>query len=71
MPASVALATSVPSAFVIRTSDRSFIIRKNTFLAEIVTVSPGFTTPENSAVTSVKTVSTRRTSSLPRSLPTR
>ena len=65
IPATVAEATSVPSALCISTSARSFIRRKKTFRALMVTVSPGRTTPENSAVTSVNTVSTRRTSSTP------
>ena len=63
MPATVAVATSDPSARRISTSARSFMRRKKTFRALMVTVSPGRTTPENSAVTSVNTVSTRRTSS--------
>ncbi len=61
----------MPSSFRISTSERSFIRRKKTFFARIVTVSPGRTTPENSAVTSVKTVSTFFTSSAPFSRATR
>ena len=70
MPATVAVATSDPSASRISTSERSFIRRKKTLRALMVTVSPGRTTPENSAVTSVKTVRTRFTLSTPRSRAT-
>ena len=64
IPESVAEQTTVPSARVISTSERSLLRRKNTFRGRDGHPVPGRTTPENSTSASVNSVTVRSTSSV-------